>query len=239
MLLLKVTGRECPGDEYDTISKNKQHITISINAMKNSTPTQAEQALRFEEFQSNLDKVSRELGHRLEAVSELMDLQFLAAVRAKRRFASRGITWLRKAAGTFGGAVAPMSACKSNCSACCHVPVMLLSSEAAIIGREIGRSVQDVPQARRDQVPPTWRGKGHACKFLVNDRCSIYTSRPIACRLLFNLDRDALLCQHLDMPAFVPYADNRMFQVKMLQAVDMENDFVAELNDFFALDKQE
>lgn len=189
--------------------------------------------IRWQEFLKREQAVRDELARRSEGVLELANLQLRAAAGARMYSKRKVIAWLRKAAATFEGAIAPMAACRANCSACCHVPVMLLASEAQVIGREIGRVPRDVPVERRDQAPPSWRGTGHACQFLINDHCSIYASRPIACRLLFNLDRDALLCQHQESPTLVPYADTRTFQLQAAAAAS-QNDYVADLGEFFA-----
>jgi Fe-S-cluster containining protein len=188
--------------------------------------------IRWEEFLAKEQSVRDELFHRSAGATELVNLQLRAAARARAISQVKVVAWLRKAAGTFGDALAPMAACRSGCSACCHIPVMVLASEAKVIGREIGRVPHAVPMERRNQDPPEWRGSGHACHFLKNDRCSIYASRPIACRLLFNLDRDALLCQHQDTPTIVPYADTRQFQLEAA-SLAVQDDYIAELGEFF------
>lgn len=117
------------------------------------------------------------------------------------------IFWLREMAGTWGASVAPVAACKSGCAACCRQSVLLTEPEAKMIAKETGATYH---------APAKWRGSepateysGKPCPFLgADERCTIYASRPFACRVLFNLDRDALLCEIIPgAAASVPYAN--------------------------------
>ncbi|MDB5942039.1 MAG: hypothetical protein JWQ13_1605 [Ramlibacter sp.] len=112
---------------------------------------------------------------------------------------------LRQMAETFAQAVAPHAACTTGCSACCYQPVQVTLQEAQVIARETGA---------RMQAPASWsteadmRHVGQACPFLKEARCTIYQHRPMACRLMFNMDADALLCQMVPGAlSHVPYAD--------------------------------
>ena len=115
------------------------------------------------------------------------------------------IFWLRELAGTFADAVAPHAACTSGCAACCYQPVAVTLQEAEALAKETGA---------RMQTPAAWSTEadmqhvGQACSFLQDSRCTIYQFRPIACRLMFNMDVDALLCQMVPGAlSHVPYAD--------------------------------
>ena len=145
------------------------------------------------------------------------------------------VSFLRAGAKILGQAVAPVVACRTACSACCHAPVILLASEAAVIGAEIGIPPEVVPMEMRNAEPPTWRGKGHACLFLRDDKCSIYEWRPMACRLLYNLDRDAYLCQHNEERNVVPYIDTSEFQAQVVTSLGVRStdEYYAELRQFF------
>lgn len=117
------------------------------------------------------------------------------------------IFWLRELAGGFAEAVAPHAACTGGCDGCCKQPVSISLDEAQLIARETGA---------RMQTPAQWRSEGdpahvgQPCSFLENSRCTIYAHRPIACRLMFNMDVDALLCQMVPgQLSHVPYADYR------------------------------
>ena len=51
---------------------------------------------------------------------------------------------------------------------------------------------------------------GVACTFLVNDRCSIYEHRPLACRLHISMSEDALRCRLVPGRTIrAPYIDAR------------------------------
>lgn len=115
------------------------------------------------------------------------------------------IYWLRQLAHTFGDAVAPHAACKDGCSACCYQPVSLTQQEAEVIAKETGAQLQ-TPAAWSTE--PVLQHIGQACPFLQDARCTIYQHRPMVCRLMFNMDADALLCQMVPGSlSHVPYAD--------------------------------
>ena len=189
---------------------------------------------RFAEFEARADQVRKDLQQALPPeLGQYLDSQFTEAERSTS--AAQAIIWLRKAASTLGKAIAPLAACKSGCSACCHTPVMLLASEAKVIANELGVALKLVPLERRNLPAPSFRGEGHACLFLKNDACSIYeTSRPLACRTLYNLDKDSYLCQHREQSNLVPYFDAGAFtRNAVIALVRHDDDYIAELRDFF------
>lgn len=122
------------------------------------------------------------------------------------------VIWMYKAGEQFSKAYAPAAACRSGCSHCCHVPVGVTEAEAKEIGLAIGRApAKNPPRAEGGDGDYT-----KPCPFLKDNACSIYASRPMACRLLLNLDSDDLLCRLVpgsEIP--VPYADNRQFRIGM------------------------
>lgn len=70
------------------------------------------------------------------------------------------------------------------------------------------------------------------CPFLVRKACSVYEHRPVACRVLVNLDDDDLLCRHAPTySAEVPYADARAIKALAL-AAQASSEF-ADIRDFF------
>jgi hypothetical protein len=128
------------------------------------------------------------------------------------------ILWLREAMATVASAVAPQAACKSGCAGCCHQPVMMSLTEAQLIARETGAKLTQPAQWNRE---PAMQYSGQPCPFLQNSRCSIYARRPIACRGLFNMDVDALLCQIVPgAPAQVPYANLHQFNELLVHIHD-------------------
>lgn len=83
-------------------------------------------------------------------------------------------------------------ACKRGCSHCCHIAVAVVEPEAKLIGRKIGRAPADAPG--RYGFQGFDYGYHNPCTFLRDGECSIYEYRPLACRLQYSLDDDALLC---------------------------------------------
>ena len=133
---------------------------------------------------------------------------------------------------------------------CCHIPVTISGKEAQLSSRAIGRAavkepcnavpvqnLVDVDTVTSASAKLQHWGTGTACSFLVDDACSIYEVRPLACRVLFNLDDDDLLCRHgAEQPAVVPYADSRMLRALALAAQPAER--LADIRDFFAIAPQ-
>lgn len=120
------------------------------------------------------------------------------------------IFWLRQIAATFADAVGPHAACTSGCDACCRQPVALTLEEAQVIARETGAPLQQ---------PATWSHEGQdqyvaqPCSFLEAHRCTIYEHRPMACRLMFSMDADALLCERVPGAlSRMPYADYSQYK---------------------------
>lgn len=186
---------------------------------------------RFAEFLTRSDAVGALLEERLGAV--LPRVEKLLHVAHSAPTTGKKIHWIRRGGDALGGAIAGISACGAGCAHCCAQPVMLLASEARVIGREVGVAVADVPHERRNADPPRWRGQGCECPFLRDGRCSIYAVRPLPCRLLYNLDKDARLCVHEKEPSQVPYVDMRQFELISMAVLYREGDYVAELRDFF------
>lgn len=186
---------------------------------------------RLAEFQAREAEVRAELERQSDLHVPSLNGQINAARRAKTR--TQKIAWIRKGAATLGLIAGGIAACRRGCSACCHMPVMLLASEAQHISREIGRPLRFIPEEKRNTRPPVFRGEGYACPFLVDGDCSVYEQRPIACRTHFNLDRDALLCEHQEAVEQMPNLDVSDFSVASISILMHEGDYVAELRDFF------
>lgn len=142
---------------------------------------------------------------------------------------------LRKLADRVNAAVAPQSACKSGCSACCHIRAEVSEWEANLIGREIGiapkqpsvkTGLHNVTEAVRETF-------GKPCVFLRDQRCSIYESRPISCRLHHNLSADASQCQ-IDVEeseSFVPGMN--LSELHMAYAMCSGTTWLGDVRDFW------
>lgn len=168
------------------------------------------------------------------------------------------IVWLRHGADRTLQAASGVSACTRGCAHCCHIPVLISEPEAQLIGREIGRApvegaalARAAPSAhlpalkaspggaatlalRRLQSAIAERYTGRACTFLSSaGECTIYTSRPLACRRVINVDDDALLCRLVPGVQLGPaYLDQRIEHALEVQAVG-PGCRVADLRDWF------
>lgn len=106
---------------------------------------------------------------------------------------------LRKVAEDLGKSVSPMSPCARGCSHCCHTAVAISQAEAEVIGNEIGVTpavTEDLKGKDYTQYERTYRGV--PCTFLSGSECSIYESRPMACRLLYSLEATSGPCARME-----------------------------------------
>lgn len=73
-------------------------------------------------------------------------------------------------------AMRPFTACKQQCSFCCHYAVSVYPIEAELIAKSLGLPRPSMPARGRN-------AHGRACTFFTKDGCcSIYEVRPMACR---------------------------------------------------------
>jgi Fe-S-cluster containining protein len=118
---------------------------------------------------------------------------------------------LRDMAQIFSEAGKPHGACRAECTHCCHIPVAVSELEARLIGLSIGRRPQKVKVSTL--LPAMEYGYNMPCTFLVNNRCSIYAYRPLACRTHLNMSDNEQLCQLIpDVLVPVPLANATSFQ---------------------------
>lgn len=165
------------------------------------------------------------------------------------------IYWLRQEAALVNKAVAPISPCRSGCSFCCYQGVGVSRMEAELIGIEIGRKPVTPPdervlsaamltradspeeQQKRFDKQRQWMVdayEGIPCTFLVNDRCSIYKSRPMTCRLHISVDQDSLLCRIIPGTTIkVPYLDMSQEQQLYVEVTGVDNFKLADIRDWF------
>lgn len=97
-------------------------------------------------------------------------------------------------------AVKPHSACRRDCSHCCHIAVAVSEFEARQIGKAIGRQVTITDDLEGSGAGVVDKYKGVPCPFLIDGACSIYFHRPVACRVHFNLADDEAMCS-LNVPS--------------------------------------
>lgn len=144
-----------------------------------------------------------------QAITSRLDDENLHRVRKQaERAASPAakVMYLRKLADTLGAAAAPHVPCKDGCSGCCHMSVIMSEIEATQIAKATGAKMRK--GAVRYVAEGDERYSGHACSFLVNNKCSIYENRPYACRVYFVVHRDNSKCQIVPgVPAMAPSID--------------------------------
>ena len=202
-----------------------------------STPLAVRQAERFPVAVARAEQ---------KMALQLQDGGHLALLRAstKASNAVQRVHWLQRAASAWTQPLAPVAACRKGCNHCCRMPVTISHIEAELITRATGRKravpgvsvklqdLQDTDDLASAKASLQTAKIGTPCPFLVDEVCSIYSARPLACRLLLSLDDDDLLCQHADDgPASVPYVDVRKFQAVALAAQPSAE--LADIREFF------
>jgi len=102
---------------------------------------------------------------------------------------------------------APYAVCKRGCSACCHMATMVSEPEAELMAADLGIKMRrpkkwpyfdphtGVARAKRDEFADSFFGSHKPCTFLVNNECSIYEHRPLACRIHLNMAANAEPCE--------------------------------------------
>lgn len=177
---------------------------------------------------------ARTISARLVAQSQQLEALATQALNATKTVTK--IAALRSMMQVVHVAARDIAACGRGCSSCCHQAVLIHADEAAYIGAEIGVKPQKVTRFVKQGKTKAEADKhyGNPCPFLVDQQCSIYESRPMACRTLYNLDADALLCTVIPGdPPQVPYLDHRQFtQVIAFSFMQSAHRF-ADIRDFF------
>lgn len=146
---------------------------------------------------------------------------------------SRKLEKVREIVAILADALEGVAACKSGCSQCCHIPVSMTQAEANVIGAAIGID----PATPQYSVKADYTRTGTACRFLVDNQCSIYENRPLACRLCFNMDDDELLCTLIEGEKIeVPYFNGLQFELLWLKSLGKaEGMKLAGLHEFFPI----
>lgn len=189
--------------------------------------------------------VAVERAHRkVRTVQPSREAEQLVKAAQKASTAAQRVIWLQRAASAWAKPIETVAACRKGCAHCCHISVTISAVEAAVIGRHTGvkpaqpdssvhlQTLQDMQQALSEIQKISARTEPSPCPFLVNDACSIYEARPMACRLLLNLDDDALLCQLIPGQAVpVPYANSD--QLKTIYLMAQVASPLADIRDFF------
>lgn len=147
-------------------------------------------------------------------VSQRIDEELRQIQRNHAKSPRERLLALYRVADILGRAIAPYAACKARCSHCCHIPVAMAPTEARLIGSKTGRRAAS-PSLSLKADEGIAMGYGNPCPFLKDDACSIYEHRPLMCRVHWNMDDDALLCElhpEIDVGIPVPYMDVTSFR---------------------------
>lgn len=187
-----------------------------INADHTSKVKARFEEMRTPEYMAEIRKRTAAI----EALAPAKHRQRLLETAGRAATTAKKIAWLRREADLTVRASQGNSAC-GKCSSCCHMAVAITEQEAALIAKELKRTLIQPPLDRVyefDLSDPAGaqvmmdrggeleaeqgeRWSGVRCPFLSNEPdggCTIYATRPLACRNLVNLDKDDLLCKLVD-----------------------------------------
>jgi uncharacterized protein len=190
--------------------------------------------------QANADQIERR-----RAAGGVRQLHQALAARVTERHIGpkERLRRLRRLYDAWAKDVYPSSACRTGCSHCCHIGVAVTRAEAELISEETRIPLQDqqaqAPASALATVEATRQAadelalRPRPCTFLSKQgRCTIYASRPLACRQLHNLDVDDLLCRLIPGVAVpVPYADAT--EMEILSITTMRDAHMADIRAWF------
>lgn len=131
--------------------------------------------------------------------------------------------------------VVPLAACRHGCSHCCNMAVTITNIEAGIIARtlKIEKASPDMRMAiSRDAMVAKWSGV--PCPFLSGGKCTIYATRPWACRSLMNMSQQPQVCDIATYPGMdVPALDMGDFDKLYASVLVNHVTEIADIRDFF------
>lgn len=125
---------------------------------------------------------------------------------------------MRQAADNLIKAASGLSPCKKGCSHCCKMATLVSLEEAQLMAKETGTPLT---MPSRFNAFEEYRRKYEAvpCTFLVNNACSIYAARPMACRLHIVLEIDNTVCEIVPGEKIIaPTINVHMYDKKFCEA---------------------
>ena len=200
-------------------AKPRKVFSLTLIRQRESDPQAAIAAQR------RADVVTERLAPKRGAIKTLMQSAYACADP------DGSIRLIRQALAIVGSAMHNVAPCNSGCSNCCYQPVMIVHAEADLIGREIGRPAGGVQYTlERNNAY-----QGTACPFLKKDRCTIYASRPLVCRMQYSMSNDEVLCQIMPGESItVPYYNLVPLQIASMMAIGVDAAFTqGDLRDYF------
>lgn len=154
----------------------------------------------------------------------------LRAGQASEVFADK-LAALRELAAMLAQALHNLTPCDKGCSHCCWMPTMLTQAEADAIGAELGRA----PVTPSYTLHRNEHYTGVVCPFLKKGRCSIYASRPLACRFHYSMHKNELPCMIFPgEDIIVPHFNVATFHKATVTVLGPKAGYeLADLRDFF------
>lgn len=179
----------------------------------------------FIEAEKNVDRFNKQVDNkRLNSLAHL--IQMPAPQSAK-------VILLKRLTDELAKGMRGIGPCREGCAHCCHMATNITVQEAEALSKASGRPMT---------IPAVWnefetveKFQGAPCPFLIENRCSVYDSRPFACRVHYSLDRDNLLCKIIPGEEIrTPNLDTMKFtMVHMLSYGDPTQVKFADIREFF------
>ncbi len=100
--------------------------------------------------------------------------------------------------------------CKAGCAWCCYQPVFALTHELLVINEYMHKNLskKDIEDIKKKTYAKYERTKGmdydtilkvnHQCPFLIDNKCSVYPVRPLACRIYLSRNVNACIEKYND-----------------------------------------
>lgn len=165
----------CYQDEDDlsvrSVTSLPSPATIALPSMDLTTELATETAVAEERRTAFARSIPR-------ALIEFED-HIPKVLRASREPPKRKLYRIYKLVDQIAEVRAPHVACGKGCADCCRMNVMISAEEARFVSSATGAPHREFSASIAHS---TEEFVGSPCPFLVNDACSIYEHRPLACR---------------------------------------------------------
>lgn len=123
-------------------------------------------------------------------------------------------------------------ACSNGCADCCRINITITKLEASQLSQASGRTAADVVQSKEHLINEFW---GNPCPFLVNDSCSVYDDRPLACRMhaSYYINASACKSESTEDQGFPLVVFNGLKEALHTVAMEKQGSVFADIRDFF------